>query len=69
MPRKLFKLTKEILDLQPIKFPNNLTVKDALDRVLRLPSVGSKRFLTNKVDRCVTGLVAQQQCIGKQAKY
>jgi len=29
-----------------------------------LPSVGSKRYLTNKVDRCVTGLVAQQQCVG-----
>eukprot|EP00903_Cladosiphon_okamuranus_P019183 g17645.t1 len=36
----------------------------ALDRVLRLLQVGSKRFLTNKVDRCVTGLVAQQPCVG-----
>lgn len=26
--------------------------------------VGSKRFLVNKVDRSVTGLVAQQQCVG-----
>jgi phosphoribosylformylglycinamidine synthase len=26
--------------------------------------VGSKRFLTNKVDRSVTGLVARQQCAG-----
>ena len=26
--------------------------------------VGSKRFLTNKVDRSVTGLIAQQQCVG-----
>lgn len=26
--------------------------------------IGSKRFLTNKVDRSVTGLVAQQQCVG-----
>ena len=37
---------------------------EGLEKVLRLPSVGSKRFLTNKVDRCVTGLVAQQQCVG-----
>lgn len=36
----------------------------ALDRVFRLISVGSKRFLTNKVDRSVTGLIAQQQCVG-----
>ena len=27
-------------------------------------NVGSKRFLTNKVDRSVTGLIAGQQCIG-----
>jgi phosphoribosylformylglycinamidine synthase len=44
--------------------PENISVKDALDRVLRLLSVGSKRFLTNKVDRSVTGLVARQQCAG-----
>ena len=31
---------------------------------MRLISVGSKRFLTNKVDRSVTGLIAQQQCVG-----
>ena len=55
MPRKLFKLKREQVELQPLKFPQNLTIKEALDRVLRLPSVGSKRFLTNKVDRCVTG--------------
>ena len=36
----------------------------ALSRVLRLPSVCSKRFLTTKVDRSVTGLVARQQCVG-----
>lgn len=42
----------------------DLTVAAALDRVLRLLSVGSKRFLTSKVDRAVTGLVAQQSCMG-----
>jgi len=49
-------------------FPSSIfhlpSLKDALHRVLRLVSVGSKRFLTNKVDRSVTGLVAQQQCVG-----
>lgn len=39
-------------------------MRAALERVLRLPSVASKRYLTNKVDRCVTGLIAQQQCVG-----
>ena len=46
------------------ELPPALTVRDALGRVLRLLSVGSKRFLTNKVDRSVTGLVARQQCAG-----
>merc|ERR1719162_1783359 len=32
--------------------------------VLRLVAIGSKRFLTSKVDRSVTGQVAQQQCVG-----
>ena len=41
-----------------------MNVLGALERVLCLPSVGSKRYLTNKVDRSVTGLVAQQQCVG-----
>ncbi|GCB83682.1 hypothetical protein scyTo_0024172, partial [Scyliorhinus torazame] len=50
--------------LQPLSLPTNLTVRDALTRVLRLPAVASKRYLTNKVDRSVTGLVAQQQCVG-----
>lgn len=35
-----------------------------MKRVLSSVAVASKRFLTNKVDRCVTGLIAQQQCIG-----
>lgn len=39
-------------------------IADALDRVLSSVTVGSKRFLTNKVDRSVTGLIAQQQCVG-----
>ena len=64
MPQKPFKLDRFPIHTEPLTLPENLTVKKALDRVLRLVSVGSKRFLTNKVDRCVTGLVAQQQCVG-----
>ncbi|KAM1261340.1 hypothetical protein PS2_026463 [Malus domestica] len=37
---------------------------DSLKIVLRLPSVCSKRFLTSKVDMCVTSLLAQQQIVG-----
>ncbi|XP_018052547.1 PREDICTED: phosphoribosylformylglycinamidine synthase isoform X3 [Atta colombica] len=64
MPRKVFKLHDVSVQKFPMKLPDGLTVLSALDRVLRLPSVASKRYLTNKVDRCVTGLVAQQQCVG-----
>ena len=48
-----------------------LTVMQALDRVLRLLSVGSKRFLwllwllwlvTSRVERWMRGLMARQQC-------
>lgn len=64
MPQKKFRLNRIPPALAPLSLPKNLAVRDALDRVLRLVSVGSKRFLTNKVDRSVTGLVARQQCAG-----
>ncbi|MCP3956012.1 MAG: phosphoribosylformylglycinamidine synthase, partial [Desulfobacterales bacterium] len=64
IPQKQFEDTSIDPNLPALKLPNNLTVSDALQRVLRLVSVGSKRFLTNKVDRAVTGLIAQQQCCG-----
>jgi phosphoribosylformylglycinamidine synthase len=35
-----------------------------LNQVLLLEAVGCKDWLTNKVDRCVGGLVAKQQCAG-----
>lgn len=64
MPRKEFNLNCLKNPVVPLKLPANLTVMNCLDRVLRLLHVGSKRFLTNKVDRCVTGLIVQQQCVG-----
>ncbi len=64
MPQKKFRLDRVPPKLAPLDLPRNLSVRAALDRVLRLVSVGSKRFLTNKVDRSVTGLVARQQCAG-----
>ncbi len=64
MPRKVFELERIPPKLEPLRLPADLTIKEGLDRVLRLLSVGSKRFLTTKVDRCVTGLVARQPCAG-----
>ncbi|XP_068630835.1 phosphoribosylformylglycinamidine synthase [Battus philenor] len=64
MPRKTFDLQQDKTTKIPLSLPNDITVEKALNRVLRLVNVASKRYLTNKVDRCVTGLVAQQQCVG-----
>ena len=47
----------------PLKCDPN-KINDYLVSVLNSVNVGSKRFLTNKVDRSVTGLIAQQQCVG-----
>ncbi len=64
IPQKTFTDSRIVPDLSPFVPPGDLGVRDALHKVLRLVSVGSKRFLTNKVDRAVTGLIAQQQCCG-----
>ena len=64
MPQKTFHSNRASTPTRSLQLPDHLTVPDALDRVLRLLSVGSKRFLTNKVDRSVTGLIARQQCAG-----
>jgi len=64
MPRKTFELSRSSAAPAPLALPPDITVRGALDRVLRLVSVGSKRFLTTKVDRSVTGLLARQQCAG-----
>nr|XP_019600699.1 PREDICTED: phosphoribosylformylglycinamidine synthase [Rhinolophus sinicus] len=64
MPRKEFFLQRNLPVLRPLALPSGLSVRQALERVLRLPAVASKRYLTNKVDRSVSGLVAQQQCVG-----
>ena len=64
MPQKTFKDNKIIKNFKAVEYAKNLKVMDALENVLKLVSVGSKRFLTSKVDRSVTGLIAQQQCCG-----
>lgn len=64
IPQKTFVDNRVRPVLSPFVPPKAMDVREALNRVLRLVSVGSKRFLTNKVDRAVTGLIAQQQCCG-----
>lgn len=61
MPQKTFEFTRRAEANLTLALPGDLTPEQALDAVLRLPAVGSKRFLTTKVDRCVTG--ARLSCL------
>ena len=61
---------KTIMIDQKIKINyNNLNydksqIEYYLEQVLKLEAVACKDWLTNKVDRCVGGKVAKQQCVG-----
>lgn len=47
----------------PVYDPSGL--QQYLENVLRLEAVACKDWLTNKVDRSVTGKIARQQCVGE----
>jgi phosphoribosylformylglycinamidine synthase len=66
LPQKVFKDSHiDASAFKPFALPTpEPSVRDVLDRVLRNLAVGSKRFLVHKVDRSVTGLIAQQPCVG-----
>ena len=49
---------------KPIFDSTKIDLNDAVSRVLRLPSVGSKSFLITIGDRTITGLVARDQMVG-----
>ena len=64
LPPKKFdfeRLARARAQLEPLVLPPAADFRRVLDLVLRLPAIGSKRFLTNKVDLDVTGLVIQRQ--------
>ena len=50
-------------EYQPVVYDSN-QIYQYLDQVLQLEAVAAKDWLTNKVDRCVGGRVAKQQCAG-----
>lgn len=52
-----------IRDYEPVIYDLNL-LNTYLEQVLQLEAVACKDWLTNKVDRCVGGRVAKQQCAG-----
>ncbi len=67
-PQKTYKFKRRQRKLESVKLPKDLTIGEALDRVLCLLAVGSKHWSTVKVDRSVTGLIAQQPNIGPLQK-
>ena len=64
IPKQKIIMEKTFISSTLLHFPINHTFDNSVSNVLKLLAVGSKRFLTNKVDRSVGGLVAQQQCVG-----
>ncbi len=49
---------------KPVLNSANVDLQDAVERILRLPSVASKSFLITIGDRSVTGMVARDQMVG-----
>ncbi|GBC06156.1 hypothetical protein RclHR1_06660009 [Rhizophagus clarus] len=72
------KMLRETITLKPPRIPFDTSLKsylvdvtdqgeifkDAINRVLRLPTVASKSFLITIGDRTITGLVARDQMVG-----
>ena len=54
---------------EPVKYNleklDHIVLLESLERVLQLEAVACKDWLTNKVDRSVTGKIARQQCQGE----
>ena len=66
--RKTFPISKPREELQRdtknLQRKEGVSLVSIISEIFKLVDVGSKQFLTNKVDRSVSGLVVQQQCIG-----
>ena len=62
-PRTVMRDTSVRHEYKPVPV-DDAQIDSLLRRVLRLEAVACKDWLTNKVDRSVTGRVAQQQCVG-----
>ena len=62
-PKTILEDQTIVRNYKPISYDSSL-FQTYLQDVLKLESVGCKDWLTNKVDRCVGGKVAKQQCVG-----
>ena len=62
-PKTILKDTSVKTNYKEIQH-NQQDIEQYIKAVLKLESIACKDWLTNKVDRCVGGLVAKQQCCG-----
>ena len=63
-PRTIITDKTKSFEFTKIDYNSNL-INNYLEKILKLESVACKDWLTNKVDRCVTGRVATQQSVGE----
>ena len=63
-PKTLMQDQTKKVDFKEVEYNSN-DLKHYISQVLQIEAVACKDWLTNKVDRCVTGRVAQQQCVGE----
>jgi len=64
LPQRTYEDVRQESNLTPLELPSNLDALEAFYWTVKQADVSCKLFLTNKVDRSVTGLIAQQQCCG-----
>lgn len=63
-PKTILKDTTTDPGFAPLSY-NKEKIQEYVEQVLQLENVACKDWLTNKVDRSVTGRIAKQQCAGK----
>ncbi|MGY6564379.1 MAG: phosphoribosylformylglycinamidine synthase [Halomonadaceae bacterium] len=62
-PKMQREFQRQSLELPGVML-DNLDLREAMERVLRLPTVASKSFLITIGDRSITGMVARDQMVG-----
>jgi len=63
-PPRMLRDVRRLTETHPPFEPGNLDLREAADRVLRMPAVSDKTFLITIADRSITGLVARDQMVG-----
>jgi phosphoribosylformylglycinamidine synthase len=62
-PKTNIEAITQNINLNPLN-TSNISLDDAINRIMQLPTVASKNFLITIADRSITGMVARDQFIG-----